>query len=101
MMDSWTTLCHYSLSALLGQFLCGALSKLPQTVIITSSRTQFTKTLEKHIYEHRKIVRFALLTPKTESLVMSDTVSFSFNVCVLSHIKLELSPLFHFVSCAY
>lgn len=65
MIDSWKSLCHYSLSALLGQFLCGALSKLPQTVIITPSRTQFTETLEKHIYVQRKIVRFASLTPKT------------------------------------
>lgn len=31
------TIYQYSLSALLGQFLGGALSKLPQTVIITSS----------------------------------------------------------------
>lgn len=53
MADSWKTLCYYSLSALLGQFLCGALSKLPQTVIITPSRTQFTETLEKHIYEQK------------------------------------------------
>lgn len=48
--------CHCLLSALLGQFLCGALSELPHTVVIAASRTQFTETLQKHKQEDRHIV---------------------------------------------
>lgn len=39
----------FSLSALLGQFLSGALSKLSHAVIISSSGSQFTQTLRKEI----------------------------------------------------
>ncbi len=54
----------FSLSALLGQFLSGALSKLSHAVIISSSGSQFTQTLRKeieYIMLHMQTIITALL----------------------------------------